>query len=264
MTHDFAVTEKYAIFTDLQIHFDLMEIMRGRSPVIIYSRKVPRVGIMHKYANDDNEMSWIVPPGLNIFHVANAWEEDGGDDTVVMVASYALSAEQAWENHDLTQFRMEKIVINVKDKTLERYPLSTKVLEFGGVNPAYAKKKTRYIYSAMLDTPELSVRLVKLDASIIDCDDYILASQLYGSACIRGEPIFVPKDPNNLDAEEDDGYLITYVHNENTNESIFFVMDAKSPSFETIAAVKLPLRVPSGFHEIFVPDNILNKLNIIT
>ncbi|XP_073131906.1 probable carotenoid cleavage dioxygenase 4, chloroplastic [Henckelia pumila] len=262
MTHDFAVTENYAIFPDLQIQFDLMEIMRGRSPVFIDPSKIPRVGIMHKYAKDDSEMSWIVAPGLNILHVANAWEEDGGD-TVVMVASYALSAEQAWENHDLTQFRMEKIVINVKDKTLERYPLSTKALEFGGVNPAYAGKKTRYIYSAMLETPEMSVGLVKLDVSITDCDDNIVASRLYGPGCIGGEPTFVPKDPNNLDAEEDDGYLITYVHNENTNESIFLVMDAKSSSLETIAAVKLPQRVPSGFHGIFVPENILNKLNII-
>lgn len=143
MTHDFAVTENYAIFPDLQIQFNLKEIMRGRSPVNIYPCKVPRIGIIPKYASDDSEMSWIVAPGLNILHVANAWEENGGD-TVVMVASYAVSAEQAWENHDLTQFRMEKIVINVKAKAIERFPLSTKVLEFGGVNPAYAGKKTRY------------------------------------------------------------------------------------------------------------------------
>ncbi|XP_075508459.1 putative carotenoid cleavage dioxygenase 4, chloroplastic [Primulina tabacum] len=255
MTHDFAVTENYAIFPDLQIQFNLKEITRGRSPVVIDPCKVPRIGIMPKYANDDREMSWIVASGLNILHVVNAWEEDGGD-TVVMVASFAVSAEQAWENHDLTQFRMEKIVINVKAKKLERHPLSTKVLEFGGVNPAYAEKKTRYVYSAMLETPEMSVGLVKLDLSIPDCDDCIVSSRLYGPGCIGGEPIFVPNDPKNLDAEEDDGCLITYVHNENTDESIFLVMDAKSPDLDTVAVVKLPRRVPSGFHGIFVPQII--------
>ncbi|KZV31728.1 putative carotenoid cleavage dioxygenase 4, chloroplastic-like [Dorcoceras hygrometricum] len=258
MTHDFAVTENYAIFPDIQIIFSLKEIMRGRSPVIIDHNKVPRIGIISKYANDDSEMSWITVPGLNILHVANAWEEDGGD-TVVMLASYAVSAEEAWENHDLTQFRMEKMVINMKSKTLERFPLSTKILEFGGVNPARAGQKTRYIYSAMLKTPEMSVGLVKLDLSINACDDCIVASRLYGPGCIGGEPIFVPNDPSNMDAEEDDGYLITYMHNENTNESTFLVMDAKSPSLETVAVVKLPQRVPSGFHGLFVPEDKLQQ-----
>lgn len=106
----------------------------------------------------------------------------------------------------------------------------------------------------------MSIGLVKLDLSTPDCDDCIVASRFYGPGCIGGEPIFVPNDPNNLDAEEDDGYLITYVHNENTDESIFLVMDAKSPALEPIAVVKLPQRVPSGFHGIFVPQNKLHKI----
>ncbi len=61
-------------------------------------------------------------------------------------------------------------------------------------------------------------------------------------------------------AEEDDGYVISYIHDENSGESKFIVMDAKSPELEIIAAVKLPQRVPYGFHGLFVKESDLYNL----
>lgn len=104
--------------------------------------------------------------------------------------------------------------------------------------------------------------VVKLDVSVSEDDrrDCIVASRLYGPGCYGGEPFFVAKEPNNPNADEDDGYLVSYVHDENTGESRFIVMDAKSPNLETVAAVKLPQRVPCGFHGLFVRESDLNKL----
>ncbi len=58
----------------------------------------------------------------------------------------------------------------------------------------------------------------------------------------------------------DDGYVISYIHDENSGESKFIVMDAKSPELEIIAAVKLPQRVPYGFHGLFVKESDLYNL----
>lgn len=49
-------------------------------------------------------------------------------------------------------------------------------------------------------------------------------------------------------AGEDDGYLATFVYDEAANSSDFVVYDAKSFSAAPIARVKLPQRVPHGFH----------------
>ncbi|KAK4401036.1 putative carotenoid cleavage dioxygenase 4, chloroplastic [Sesamum angolense] len=65
---------------------------------------------------------------------------------------------------------------------------------------------------------------------------------------------------NNPTAEEDDGYLVTYVHNENVGESKFLVMDAKSPMLDIVAVVKLPCWIPCGFHGIFLSESELTKL----
>ena len=48
--------------------------------------------------------------------------------------------------------------------------------------------------------------------------------------------------------EEDDGYLVTYMHDESTGASSMVVYDAKTMASEPIARVALPQRVPYGFH----------------
>lgn len=103
--------------------------------------------------------------------------------------------------------------------------------------------------------------MVKLDLSISTeaGGDCTVASRLYGAGCHGGEPFFVARDPSNLTAEEDDGFLVTYMHDENLQESMFLVMDAKSSTLDIVAAVKLPQRVPDGFHGLFVSESDLDN-----
>ncbi|KAL0447655.1 UNVERIFIED_CONTAM: putative carotenoid cleavage dioxygenase 4, chloroplastic [Sesamum latifolium] len=142
LTHDFAVTKSYAIFPDVQIVMNLLWILMGRSPVGVDSGKVPRLGIIPRYAEDDSGMRWIDAPGFNMLHCINAWEEDGGD-TIVMVASNAVKVEQVLERIELAELTIEKLTINVKSGSLRRQPMCPRVLDFAVINPAYAARKNR-------------------------------------------------------------------------------------------------------------------------
>ncbi|PWA67637.1 Carotenoid oxygenase [Artemisia annua] len=120
----------------------------------------------------------------------------------------------------------------------------------------------RYMYCGVGDPMPKISGVVKLDVSLSEVDrrECIVASRMFGPGCFGGEPFFVAREPDNPEADEDDGYVISYVHNENTGESRFVVMDAKSPTLEIVAAVKLPRRVPYGFHGLFVKESDINKL----
>nr|GMD44230.1 carotenoid 9,10(9',10')-cleavage dioxygenase 1-like [Ipomoea batatas] len=61
--------------------------------------------------------------------------------------------------------------------------------------------------------------------------------------------VFVAKTGGN---EEDDGWIVTFVHNENTNTSQVYMIDAKHFSNEPTATITLPCRVPYGFHGAFI------------
>ncbi|XP_020550180.1 carotenoid 9,10(9',10')-cleavage dioxygenase 1-like isoform X2 [Sesamum indicum] len=52
--------------------------------------------------------------------------------------------------------------------------------------------------------------------------------------------------------DEDDGWLITFVHNEDTNTSEVYIVDAKKISSEAVAKIRLPCRVPYGFHGAYM------------
>ncbi|KAL0438796.1 UNVERIFIED_CONTAM: putative carotenoid cleavage dioxygenase 4, chloroplastic [Sesamum latifolium] len=250
LIHDFAVTKNYAIFNDGQMVISPLELLRGRPPMTVDPVKVPRLGVIDRYAEDESGMWWIDVPGFNMSHSVNAWEEDDGE-TIVVVASNLSSVELALERLDLAQLTLEEIRISVKaKKVITRHPLSSKVLDMAVINPAYAGRRT------VVATPMLIVGLVKLDLSL-SSDDCVVASRMYEPGCTGNEPFFVP---NNAAADEDDGFLVTYVHDEITKESKFLIMDAKSPTLEIVAAVKLPRRVPTGFHGLFVSESHLEKL----
>ncbi|KAH7687074.1 9-cis-epoxycarotenoid dioxygenase protein, partial [Dioscorea alata] len=249
--HDFAITENYAIFPDIQIVMKPMDmLLRGGAPVGSNRAKVPRLGLLPRYSTSDSDMRWFEVPGFNIIHALNAWEEDDGD-TVVLVAANVLSIEHALDRMDLVHTCVELLRIDLRTGDVSRKPLAVDNLEFGVIHPGYIGKKNRYGYLGIgHPMPKIS-GVVKLDFSLAGTGDCVVAKREFGTGCYGGEPFFVPEHEAE-EGEEDDGYLVSYVHNEISGESSFLVMDARSPELEIVAEVQLPVRVPYGFHGLFV------------
>lgn len=258
--HDFAVTKKYAIFGDIQIGMNPMEmIFGGGSPVGSDPAKVPRLGVIPRYATDESEIKWFDVPGFNMIHAINAWDEDDGN-TIVMVAPNILSVEHTLERMELVHALVEKVRIDLKAGVVTRHPMSARNLDFAVIHPGYVGKKNKYVYAAVGDPMPKISGVVKLDVSKGERQECTVACRMFGEGCFGGEPYFVAKQPDNPEAEEDDGYVVSYVHDEKSGESRFLVMDAKSPRLDVIASVKLPRRVPYGFHGLFVPQSDLDSL----
>ncbi|KAL6981213.1 9-cis-epoxycarotenoid dioxygenase, partial [Sarracenia purpurea var. burkii] len=253
--HDFAITNQYAIFPISQAEMDPFTLMAFKGmPVRTLPAKVPQIGLIPRYATSDSEMKWFLVPGFNAFHIVNAWEDDHGN--IVIIAPNASNMENYFYNVDKTHFFLEKLRINMKTGEIERAVLSERSLEMGSINPIYAGKKSRYVYMAVGEHISKKAGVVKIDLEL-GCE---VASRNYGRDCFGGEVLFVGKDATfGLESDEDDGFVMSYIHNEITNESQFVVMDAKSPSLDVTAVVKLPGRVPYGFHGIFLRERELHK-----
>lgn len=249
--HDFGITQKYAIFADIQIGMNPVEMITGGSPVAAIPNKVPRLGIIPRYAKDESEMRWFDVPGLNIIHCINAWDEE---DAIVVVAPNILSVEHTLERLEMIHASVEMVRIDLKRGMVSRQPLSTRNLDLAVINPRYVGRKNKYVYAAVGDPMPKISGVVKLDVSQTERKERTVGCRTYGEGCYGGEPFFVAREADNPEAAEDDGYLVSYVHDEKRGESQFLVMDARTPDLRTVAAVRLPRRVPYGFHGLFVRE----------
>ena len=65
------------------------------------------------------------------------------------------------------------------------------------------------------------------------------------------EPVFVPRCS---DSDEDDGWILSYVHDDDRNAADVVILHSQDFLGEPVATVQLPARVPFGFHGNWAPD----------
>jgi carotenoid cleavage dioxygenase-like enzyme len=74
----------------------------------------------------------------------------------------------------------------------------------------------------------------------------------FGRDATAGEAVFAPADPA---AEEDDGYVMAFVHNPDRGAADLVILAAQDFTGEPVARVHLPARIPLGFHGSWIADH---------
>jgi carotenoid cleavage dioxygenase len=252
MMHDFAITEHYAIFLDLPLVFDKKKILAGK----IYSFNPSfgaRVGILDRYARNAEEIIWFNIPPCYVLHTVNAWEE--GDEIILFAcASPKFDVDVITDNFlTLVEWRF-----NMKTKQFQEQKLFPDLFtEFPTHHPALCGKKTKYVYLAIANPQQIDPLAHLCGIMKVDLQTKQTQKFMYGHNRTGGEASFVPRE--NM-TSEDDGYLLTFVHDSAANQSSFWVIDAKSMT--EIAIVNLPQRVPQGFHGIFMSEEDIKSQRV--
>ena len=69
-----------------------------------------------------------------------------------------------------------------------------------------------------------------------------------------GEPVFVPAAG---DAAEGEGWLLTYVWDRTIDRCALAVFDAQAVAGGPVGRIELPVRVPFGFHGLWIDEAAL-------
>ncbi len=249
MIHDFAITDRDAVFWDLPVVFDLdaaVRFIEDPDAAAFPYRWAPeagaRVGVMPL---GGGAVQWFELDPCYVFHGVNAYR----DGTDVEVDVCALSS----------MFAPGQVLGG--DASLQRWTLDTltgkasvRVLgehtgDLPSRNPRLLGRPYRYAYLVATreaaDTVDFG-GVVKLDVKTGAADTWDPGPGFHG-----GEWLFVPADD---DTAEDAGYLLGYVHDDATDTTQLVVLDAAAVRAGPIARVGLPQRVPYGFHAAWVPD----------
>ncbi|WP_337658468.1 carotenoid oxygenase family protein [Sphingorhabdus sp. Alg231-15] len=241
MMHDFAITRNYAIFLDLPVVFDFEMAMKG-FPYEFRPNAGARLGVMPRNGNN-GDVRWFEIAPCAIFHTVNAFEEG---DKIVMIASRMGS----WSHSDFSDVGyLWRWTIDLKTGQVTEEQLDDRPGDFGRVNEQFTGLPSRYGYLMEMDgegnpeEPTYGKALLKYDLQSGACKSHELGASVRG-----GEPTFVQTG-----TDEDDGYAMTFVHDEATDQSSFVILDCKNFDAEPVATIRLPDRVPYGAHGNWIP-----------
>ncbi len=117
--------------------------------------------------------------------------------------------------------------------------------EFPRIDERLTGKRHRYGYApAIGEGMDGGDALLKHDL-VGGSTDGALVRRRKGVGRVRLPPIVA-------DAAEDDGVLMGYVYDQSTDRSELAILDAQT--LQDVASIKLPHRVPAGFHGNWVPS----------
>tara|TARA_B100000427_G_scaffold189514_1_gene157457 strand:+ start:2655 stop:4004 length:1350 start_codon:yes stop_codon:yes gene_type:complete len=248
MMHDFNVTRNYVIFMDLPLVLNLSLLETG-VPFGFDPSAGARLGVMPR--NGTNvDVRWFEIDPCYVFHPVNAYDVD---EKIVIHVSRQPEAFGSSSDDYAEVGRLWRWTIDLSLGTVTEEQIDDRPGDFGRVADKVVGLDAQYGYLMAMagegnsEEPVYGSSLWKYDLHTGACWEHHL-----GDAVRGGEPVFA-SDPNS--DGEDEGWVITIVHNEEKNSSKLVIIDAQDFGADPVAVVHLPRRVPYGAHGSWIPDS---------
>ncbi|MCH9732082.1 MAG: carotenoid oxygenase family protein [Actinomycetia bacterium] len=281
MMHSFSLTERHVVFYDLPVTFDAaqfaaMAVPRGlrlparlllsaligrvRTPDPIAARqwrlktsdrrlpyswnpKYPaRVGVLPR-EGDNADVRWFDVEPCYVFHPMNAYDE--GETIVLDVVRHPKMFDTERLGPNEGPPTLDRWTVDLVDGKVRESRFDDRPQEFPRTDERLVGKRHRYGYAPVVGEGATgSNTLLK--------HDFVRGrteSRSFGTEIALGEFVFHPSSPG---AAEDDGVLMGYLYDRPTDRSELAILDAQT--LQNIGSVKLPHRVPTGFHGNWVPS----------
>ncbi|CAL5046173.1 unnamed protein product [Urochloa decumbens] len=250
LIHDIGVTTKYNIILDYPLRFGISRTFVQKPFIENDMNGKSRIGVMPRFGDADS-IIWFHVANHCSYHLFNCFED--GNEVVVrgcrLLGSIIPSDrhrvnKSKWYGRAFLQPDQESEDFDpALDGILFSRPYEWRLdLERGTTNEgvdSLATSKTglfkfKMIAKLHFDMPD------KENKNFISVEYHALKEKQFCSGVQ-----FVAKESG---IDEDDGWVVTYVHDEGTSISQVYIIDAKRFTEEPVAKITLPQRVPYGFH----------------
>ncbi|MEU7499412.1 carotenoid oxygenase family protein [Streptomyces griseofuscus] len=269
MIHDMALTESRVVVFDLPV--TLAAGMRNAQaglpvsnfPFVWDDRHPARVGIM-PHLGSAQQIQWVEVPRCHVFHVLNAYDNADGSLTLDVIR-YDEVFIRDLHGPGGSVPTLVRWVINPATGNVDERVIGDYSVEFPRIDERLVGRPHRYGWFAGVGAHGIKItdgveRLHTKESletgPLVKVDTVTGRTEVrsYGPGRVTMEPAFVPRPGGEA---EDDGWILSVVHDANTNLAELVVLDAADIHAEPIARVFLPRRVPFGFHGNWIADSAL-------
>ncbi|MEV5750364.1 carotenoid oxygenase family protein [Actinoallomurus sp. NPDC052308] len=243
MIHDFAVTERHVLWLDLPVVFDL-ELLGSGMPYRWDETYGARLGVMPRHGGATR---WYDIDPCYVFHVGNAYEDARGR-IVLDAVRYARggfaalwsgiggSPDPAASAAASGGAYLHRWTLDPASGALKEEPLDDRNVEFPTFDESRLGRSSRFLYTVT-------------DDAVVKYDARTGISRVRDVGGVPGEAVYVPAPDASA---EDHGRLLSIVTDRSGDGSELLVLDAADLEF--VASVRLPRRVPMGFHGRWLED----------
>lgn len=243
MIHDCAITQNDILVFDFPVTFSKKQVLRGNSLPYEWNADHPaRIGVLPLYGKA-KEIQWYeVAIDSFVFHAANAYRDEHQTivlDLVVHNRMFDLSKQGPFEQQ---QTKLERWFISPYSSHIQRTVIDQEIQEFPRIDERFTGQKYRYIYTISFDSAgeNQANQLFIHDLELQKKQNYS-----FGDEWITGEVIFIPES---LQANEGQGFLLSYVHHVDGLASKVVILKVSGLVVQEQAEIDLGVRVPLGFH----------------
>ena len=250
MMHDWNITRNYVVFMDLPIVSDMDLAVSTGSPFGFKPECGARLGVMPREGNN-SDVRWFDIDPCFVFHSFNSFEE--GNKIILYVSRQQEAMVGGFKDiygGEKTVARLWRWIIDLENGRVSEEQLDDGACDFPRVNDNRIGLHSEYGYCMQIKTDVESLtfgeNLFKYHLESGKRTDHHLGSNVAG-----GEPVFAPKPGS---TKEDQGWILSLVHDRNTRKSKLVIVDAEAFDQEPVAEVMIPQRVPYGAHGSWIQN----------
>ncbi|MEL7190489.1 MAG: carotenoid oxygenase family protein, partial [Pseudomonadota bacterium] len=265
LPHDMAITKNWSILNDMPLFWDEGLLKRDIHAARIHEGVPSRFALIPRYGQPE-DIRWFEASPTYVLHWTNAWEE--GDEVVLegyfqdkpMPDPIAEAGEyghmMAYVDEHSFIPKLHRWRFNLKTGETREERLSDKIVEFGMINPEYLMRKSRYVWSTTAKPGWFLFNgYVRHDTETGAEQIFELPEGIYASESPMVPRKGAPSSSSGAvrqQGREDDGYLITFLIDENTGTSECAILDASDITKGPICRLALPHKISSGVHSTWV------------
>jgi carotenoid cleavage dioxygenase-like enzyme len=246
MMHDFIVTAEHVVFPVFPVVFDLAAVANGGPVMSWQPERGTMLGVMPR-DGEAKDLRWFATDPCYVFHPMNAHTE--GSRIIAEAARFPVVPLFGAPGEGPAN--LYRFTIDLERGEAKQERLDDVTMEFPRLDERFTGLDYAHGYSG---------GALRQEEGILGFDSILHYNVKTGSRSAHvlregsytGEPVFVPSRPG---APEGEGVLLATVYREDEHSSDLLVLDAENVEKDPLATIKLPTRVPFGFHGNWRPAN---------